>query len=119
MTGDFAIAGYTASKAAGGLGALIVAQWVDGELVYRGKVGTGFDVATMSDLLARLERLRDGGVKLEGGAQRRDLGASPCSPPTSTTPTSPPTARCATPCSRACARPNAAATATAPAQSGW
>ena len=69
MTGEFVIAGYTASKVAGGLGALIVAQWVEGELVYRGKVGTGFDVGTMADLLSRLERLRDGGVGLDRGAK--------------------------------------------------
>ena len=69
MTGEFVIAGYTASKVAGGLGALIVAQWVEGELVYRGKVGTGFDVGTMADLLSRLERLRDGGVALDRGAK--------------------------------------------------
>ena len=54
----FVIAGYTASAAAGGIGALGVGEWVDGELQYRGKVGTGFDAATMSSLLARLEPLR-------------------------------------------------------------
>jgi bifunctional non-homologous end joining protein LigD len=43
MVGDFPIVGYTASAAAGGLGALALGEWVDGELEYRGKVGTGFD----------------------------------------------------------------------------
>lgn len=55
---DFVIAGYTASAAAGGIGALGMAEWVDGELFYRGKTGTGFDAAGMSKLLARLEPLR-------------------------------------------------------------
>jgi DNA ligase D len=58
QVGDFLIAGYTSSEAAGGLGALALAEWVDGELVFRGKVGTGFDAATLSALLARLEPLR-------------------------------------------------------------
>ena len=57
QVGDFVIAGYTASEAAGGLGALALGEWVDGELVYRGKVGTGFDAATLARLLARLEPL--------------------------------------------------------------
>jgi DNA ligase D len=64
--GDFVIAGYTASPAAGGIGALALAEWVDGELIYRGKVGTGFDAQTMADLLDRLQRLGDGGVPLDG-----------------------------------------------------
>ncbi|WP_395820400.1 DNA ligase D [Devosia sp.] len=56
--GDFVIAGYSASSAAGGIGALAVAEWVDGELEYRGKVGTGFDASTMDALLRRLEPMR-------------------------------------------------------------
>jgi DNA ligase D len=64
--GDFVIAGYTASEAAGGLGALALAEWQDGELAWRGKVGTGFDAATLQALLARLEPLRDGGTAIDG-----------------------------------------------------
>src|SRR5690606_1821097 len=56
--GEFVIAGYSASAAAGGIGAIGVAEWVDGDLEYRGKVGTGFDMATMGSLLERLEALR-------------------------------------------------------------
>ena len=33
---------YTLSDAAGGIGALALGAWVDGELEYRGKCGTGF-----------------------------------------------------------------------------
>jgi DNA ligase D len=58
QVGDFLIAGYSPSEAAGGLGALALAEWVDGELVFRGKVGTGFDAETSEALLARLERLQ-------------------------------------------------------------
>ena len=63
--GDFPIVGYTASKAAGGLGALALGEWVEGELVYRGNVGTGFDTATMAKLLTRLKPLESGGHKLD------------------------------------------------------
>ncbi|RYE86856.1 MAG: DNA ligase D, partial [Hyphomicrobiales bacterium] len=55
---NFVIAGYTASAAAGGIGALGLGEWVDGELFYRGKTGTGFDAAGMANLLRRLEPLR-------------------------------------------------------------
>lgn len=64
-SGDFVIAGYTASEDAGGIGALGLAEWVDGELHYRGKVGTGFDASTMRALLKRLEPMRIAD-KLEG-----------------------------------------------------
>jgi DNA ligase D len=60
IVGDFVIAGYTASPQAGGLGALALAEWGESGLVYRGKVGTGFDAGTLDELLARLRPLRDG-----------------------------------------------------------
>jgi len=65
-SGDFVIAGYTASEAAGGLGALALGEWVDGELHYRGKVGTGFDAEDLAMLFNRLKTLAGGGEKLEG-----------------------------------------------------
>ncbi len=63
---DFVIAGFTRSEAAGGLGALGLAEWEGDELHYRGKVGTGFDTQTLPRLLARLEPLRPDAVKLAG-----------------------------------------------------
>ena len=63
---DFVIAGYTISDAAEGLAALGMAEFEDGELHYRGKVGTGFDAATAGELLARLEPLREGATAPEG-----------------------------------------------------
>jgi bifunctional non-homologous end joining protein LigD len=66
LTGDFVIIGYTRSAAAEGIAALGLAEWVDGELEYRGKVGTGFDAAMLEHLLARLEPLAAGAEPVEG-----------------------------------------------------
>lgn len=62
--GDFVIAGYTTSTAAGGLAALALGEWHEGELRYVGKVGTGFDQAELASLLRRLEPLRQGAVAI-------------------------------------------------------
>ena len=64
--GDFVIAGYTTSEAAEGLASLALGEWVDGELQYRGKVGTGFDGGMLRELLARLEPMQAGAERLEG-----------------------------------------------------
>lgn len=64
--GDFVIAGYTVSAAAGGLASLALAEFVDGELEYRGKCGTGFDAPMLAQLLRRLEPLQDPALKLDG-----------------------------------------------------
>lgn len=63
---DFVIVGYTTSEAAEGLAALGAGEWEDGELHYRGKIGTGFDAGTARLLIERLEPLRAGAVGLEG-----------------------------------------------------
>ncbi|MBZ9763172.1 DNA ligase D [Mesorhizobium sp. CA8] len=65
-TDDFVIAGYTVSDRAEGLAALGMAEFENGELHYRGKVGTGFDRDMATDLLARLERLTAGASPPEG-----------------------------------------------------
>jgi DNA ligase D len=62
--GDFVVAGFTTSEAAGGLASLALAEWVEDELVYRGKVGTGFDATMLRDLLTRLEPLQAGAERL-------------------------------------------------------
>ncbi len=56
---ELVIGGYTAPRGAREhLGALLVGYYDPaGELQYAGKVGTGFDRATLADLAARLERL--------------------------------------------------------------
>jgi DNA ligase D-like protein (predicted ligase) len=54
---EFVIVGYTGPKGTRvGLGALLLGYHDDGELVYAGKVGTGFDTATLRTLHQRLSR---------------------------------------------------------------
>ena len=43
-----------------------LAEWQDGELAWRGKVGTGFDAVTLHALLRRLEPLREGAAAIDG-----------------------------------------------------
>ncbi|MGH9174704.1 MAG: DNA ligase D, partial [Vicinamibacterales bacterium] len=58
LSEDFLIAGYSPSEAAGGIGALLLAEQEDGGLRYVGRVGTGFSMTEMKGLHARLEALR-------------------------------------------------------------
>lgn len=54
---EFVVVGYTSPKGSRvGLGALLLGYHDDGELVYAGKVGTGFDTATLRSLHNRLSR---------------------------------------------------------------
>ena len=59
-TDDFVVVGYSAPKGSRpGFGALHLAQYVDGELVYTGRVGTGFaaeQIGSIATELAALER---------------------------------------------------------------
>jgi bifunctional non-homologous end joining protein LigD len=56
---ELVVGGYTAPKGSREeLGALLVGYFEDGRLRYAGKVGTGFDRATLRDLTRRLEPLR-------------------------------------------------------------
>ncbi|MBS0479602.1 MAG: DNA ligase D [Proteobacteria bacterium] len=54
---EFVIVGWTMSDKSRGFRALLLGVNEDGKLRYAGKVGTGFNVATMNDLRARLDRL--------------------------------------------------------------
>jgi bifunctional non-homologous end joining protein LigD len=55
---EFVVVGYTAPKGSRlGLGALLLGYYDGGDLVYAGKVGTGFDTATLRNLHDRLSRL--------------------------------------------------------------
>jgi DNA ligase D-like protein (predicted ligase) len=55
---EFVIGGYTAPKRSRvGLGALMLGYYDDSDLVYAGKVGTGFDDDTLRSLHERLSRL--------------------------------------------------------------
>ncbi|MDN5362898.1 MAG: ligase 1 [Moorella sp. (in: firmicutes)] len=57
LTGEFIIAGYEPGRGERSLGALILAVYQEGRLVYRGKVGAGFDRREEQELLAGLQRL--------------------------------------------------------------
>ena len=55
-TGDFVIVGFTAPKGSrSGLGALQLADYVNGVLVYAGRVGTGFNESQLEELRAMLD----------------------------------------------------------------
>jgi bifunctional non-homologous end joining protein LigD len=57
-TGDFVIVGYTAPKNKGGFfGALQLADFVNGDLVYAGRVGTGFSEAFLKETYAALKAI--------------------------------------------------------------
>jgi bifunctional non-homologous end joining protein LigD len=56
---EFVIGGYTAPQGSRTvLGALLLGYYAGGNLRYAGKVGTGFDEATLRELGAKLRRLR-------------------------------------------------------------
>ncbi|OCB49767.1 ATP-dependent DNA ligase [Mycobacterium vulneris] len=58
LTQEFVVGGYTAPKGARlGLGALLVGYYQDHALLYAGKVGTGFDNATLLMLQQRLSAI--------------------------------------------------------------
>jgi bifunctional non-homologous end joining protein LigD len=54
---EFVIVGWTASDKSRGFRSLLLGLNQDGTLIYAGKVGTGFDTATMNELSAKLARL--------------------------------------------------------------
>lgn len=55
---EFVVGGYTDPAGTRvGFGALLLGYYADGRLHYAGKVGTGFDTATLNSLLARLRPL--------------------------------------------------------------
>ncbi|WP_231967814.1 non-homologous end-joining DNA ligase [Thermanaeromonas toyohensis] len=55
--GQFLILGYQPGTGRRSLGALLLGEYQDGRLVYRGKVGTGFDQEEEQRLLMELEKL--------------------------------------------------------------
>lgn len=63
---EFVIAGWTPSTArARPFASLILAQWEDGKLVYKGNVGTGFDAAILDELAKRFAKLEQDTPALE------------------------------------------------------
>jgi bifunctional non-homologous end joining protein LigD len=58
QTDEFVVVGYTPPKGARtGFGSLLMARVKKGALIYAGRVGTGYDDATLTSLLARLKPL--------------------------------------------------------------
>ena len=56
---DFVVVGFSAPKGARtGFGGLQLAQYVDGELVYSGRAGSGFTGAQLAEVRARLDEIR-------------------------------------------------------------
>ncbi|MBN9346063.1 MAG: DNA ligase D [Devosia sp.] len=66
LSGDFPIVGYTLSTAVAGIGAIALGQWVNGDLEYAGKCGTGFSGAELVSILDKLAPLGDPSQKLDG-----------------------------------------------------
>ncbi|HJR63138.1 MAG TPA: DNA ligase D [Gemmatimonadaceae bacterium] len=66
-TGDFVIVGFTEPRGSRAhFGALQLADYVDGSLVYAGRVGTGFDHARLEELAALLLPLAREAAPCEG-----------------------------------------------------
>ena len=58
-TGDFVVVGFTAPKGSrGGFGALHLADYLDGALVYAGRAGSGFTDKELPEVRRKLESLR-------------------------------------------------------------
>jgi bifunctional non-homologous end joining protein LigD len=56
QTGDFVVVGFTAPKGSrGGFGALQLGEYVDGELVYAGRAGSGFSDKQLAEVRRTLE----------------------------------------------------------------
>jgi bifunctional non-homologous end joining protein LigD len=72
---EFVVVGYTAPKGSRvGLGALLLGYHDGDDLVYAGKVGTGFDTATLRSLHQRLSRIERDTPPVTRG-QTREPGA--------------------------------------------
>jgi bifunctional non-homologous end joining protein LigD len=72
---EFVIGGYTAPKGSRvAFGALLVGYYDGSDFVYAGKVGTGFDTATLRELYARMHRVeREHSPFTRGRVRERDV----------------------------------------------
>ncbi len=56
---DFVVVGFTAPKGGRtGFGALYLGQYIDGDLIYSGRAGTGFTGVQLGEVRARLDQIR-------------------------------------------------------------
>ena len=75
---EFLICGYTAPQGArSGFGALLLGSWLDGQLIYTGKVGTGFNQRSLKSLTTQLKRLEVRKCPLHTDASRAAPGLTP------------------------------------------
>ncbi len=73
-TDDFVVVGFTEAKGGrGGFGALHLGQYEAGELVYSGRVGTGFSEAQLDEIRSLLDPL-DGGAPPGSGPVPKGAG---------------------------------------------
>jgi DNA ligase D-like protein (predicted ligase) len=75
---EFAIGGFTKPKGSRvGFGAILVGYYEGDRLVYAGKVGTGFDTATLRDLNGRMRELEtEQSPFATAGSARRDVAGA-------------------------------------------
>jgi len=74
---ELVIGGFTPPKGSRQeLGALLLGYFDDGRLEYAGKVGTGFDAATLADLAGRMRPLRRGEPPFERPEQIKERGVT-------------------------------------------
>jgi bifunctional non-homologous end joining protein LigD len=72
---ELVVGGFTEPRGSRvGLGALLLGYYEDGKLVYAGKVGTGFDVATLLSLRQRLDELEQPRSPFASTARIRESG---------------------------------------------
>jgi bifunctional non-homologous end joining protein LigD len=58
-TDDFVVVGFTSPKGSRpGFGALFLGQYLDGQLIYAGRAGTGFNETQLTEVRAELDALR-------------------------------------------------------------
>ena len=81
QTGEFVVGGYTPPEGSReGFGSLLLGYYEGGELIYAGRVGTGFSRRTIAELMQRLVPLRQAESpfrKQTGGPSRRSLWVKP------------------------------------------
>ena len=111
---EFVVGGYTSPKGSRiELGALLIGYYDGGDLVYAGKVGTGFDEATLRNLHERLSGIeRDAPPFTRGLVRERERahGYTPSWWPRSGSASGRATASCATRATKACAPTRSPAT---------
>ncbi len=108
-TQELVVGGFTEGQGSrGALGSLLVGTYEGERLVYAGRVGSGFDEATLAALVARAGRARSNDVAVRAGtAQSQDTSCTGPSRRSSSRPRSasgPPRACCASRSFSACAR---------------